>query len=38
MLSPSECLKPSLQSYVDEQKTTTYLLNEVKNKYVANPM
>jgi hypothetical protein len=29
-LSPSESLKPSLQAYVDGQKTTTDLLNEVK--------
>ena len=34
-LSPSESLKPSLQAYVDGQKTTTDLLNEVKAKYVA---
>jgi len=34
-LSPSEILKPSLQAYVDGQKTTTDLLNEVKAKYVA---
>ena len=34
-LSPSESLKPSLQAYVDGQKTTTDLLNEVKTKYVA---
>ena len=33
-LSPSESLKPSLQAYVDGQKTTTDLLNEVKAKYV----
>jgi hypothetical protein len=34
-LSPSESLKPSLQAYVDGQKTTTDLLNEVKAKYGA---
>ena len=34
-LSPSESLKPSLQAYVDGQKTTTDLLNEVKAKSVA---
>jgi hypothetical protein len=34
-LSPSESLKPSLQAYVDGQKTTTDLLNEVKAKYAA---
>jgi hypothetical protein len=34
-LSPSESLKPSLQAYVDRQKTTTDLLNEVKAKYAA---
>jgi hypothetical protein len=34
-LSPSESLRPSLQAYVDGQKTTTDLLNEVKSKYVA---
>ena len=34
-LSPSESLKPSLQAYIDGQKTTTDLLNEVKAKYVA---
>jgi hypothetical protein len=33
-LSPSESLKSSLQAYVDGQKTTTDLLNEVKAKYV----
>jgi hypothetical protein len=32
-LSPSESLKASLQAYVDGQKTTTDLLNEVKAKY-----
>ena len=34
-LGPSESLKPSLQAYVDGQKTTTDLLNEVKAKYGA---
>jgi hypothetical protein len=34
-LSPSESLKASLQAYIDGQKTTTDLLNEVKAKYVA---
>jgi len=34
-LSPSESLKLSLQAYVDGQKKTTDLLNEVKVKYVA---
>jgi hypothetical protein len=34
-LSPSESLKLSLQAYVDGQKTTTHLLNEVKAKYAA---
>jgi hypothetical protein len=34
-LSPSESLKHSLQAYVDGQKTTADLLNEVKAKYVA---
>jgi hypothetical protein len=34
-LSPSESLKRSLQAYVDGQKTTTDLLNEVKAKYAA---
>ena len=34
-LSPSESLRPSLQAYIDGQKTTTDLLNEVKAKYVA---
>ena len=33
-LSPSESLKPALQAYVDGQKTTVDLLNEVKAKYV----
>lgn len=32
-LSPSGSLKPSLQAYIDGQKTTTDLLNEVKAKY-----
>jgi hypothetical protein len=34
-LTPSESLKPALQAYVDGQKTTADLLNEVKAKYVA---
>ena len=34
-LEPSESLKPALQAYVDGQKTTADLLNEVKAKYVA---
>jgi hypothetical protein len=34
-LAPSESLKHALQSYVDGQKTTADLLNEVKAKYVA---
>ena len=34
-LAPSESLKPVLQAYVDGQKTTVDLLNEVKAKYVA---
>jgi hypothetical protein len=34
-LAPSESLKPALQAYVDGQKTTSDLLNEVKAKYVA---
>ena len=34
-LAPSEKLKPALQAYVDGQKTTADLLNEVKAKYVA---
>ena len=34
-LGPSESLKPALQAYVDGQKTTADLLNEVKAKYVA---
>ncbi len=34
-LSPSESLKTALQAYVDGQKSTTDLLNEVKAKYVA---
>ncbi len=33
-LSPSESLKASLQAYIDGQKTTNDLLNEVKAKYV----
>lgn len=35
MLSPSESLRLSLQAYIEGQKTTTDLLNEVKAKYVA---
>jgi hypothetical protein len=34
-LRPSESLKPGLKAYVDGQKTTADLLNEVKAKYVA---
>ncbi len=34
-LEPSDSLKPALQAYVDGQKTTVDLLNEVKAKYVA---
>ena len=34
-LSPSESLKHSLEAYVNGQKTTTDLLNEVKAKYGA---
>ena len=34
-LSPSESLKASIQAYIDGQKTTTDLLNEVKAKYAA---
>ena len=34
-LSPSESLMPSLQAYVDGEKTTSDLLNEVKAKYDA---
>jgi len=33
-LAPSESLKLVLQAYVDGQKTTSDLLNEVKAKYV----
>lgn len=33
-LAHSESLKPALQAYVDGQKTTPDLLNEVKAKYV----
>ena len=33
-LSPSESLKPGLQAFVEGQKTTTDLLNEVRAKYV----
>jgi hypothetical protein len=35
-LEPSDNLKPALQAYVDGQKTTADLLNEVKAKYVAS--
>ena len=34
-LRPSESLKPGLKAYVDGQKTTADLLNEVKAKYAA---
>jgi len=34
-LKPSASLKPALKAYVDGQKTTADLLNEVKAKYVA---
>ena len=34
-LRPSESLKPALNAYVDGQKTTADLLNEVKAKYGA---
>ena len=34
-LEPSDSLKPPLQAYVEGQKTTADLLNEVKAKYVA---
>lgn len=34
-MRPSDSLKPALQAYVDGQKTTVDLLNEVKAKYVA---
>jgi hypothetical protein len=34
-LEPSDSLKPALQAYVEGQKTTADLLNEVKAKYVA---
>jgi hypothetical protein len=34
-LRPSESLKPALKAYVDGQKTTADLLNEVKAKYGA---
>ena len=34
-LRPSASLKPGLKAYVDGQKTTADLLNEVKAKYVA---
>ena len=34
-LEPSDSLKPALHAYVEGQKTTADLLNEVKAKYVA---
>jgi hypothetical protein len=34
-LEPSDSLKPELQAYVEGQKTTVDLLNEVKAKYGA---
>jgi len=34
-LRPSDSLKPGLQAYVDGQKSTADLLNEVKAKYVS---
>ena len=34
-LGPSESLEPALKAYVDGQKTTADLLNEVKAKYGA---
>jgi hypothetical protein len=34
-LEPSDSLKLALQAYVEGQKTTVDLLNEVKAKYVA---
>jgi hypothetical protein len=34
-LEPSNSLKPAIQAYVNGQKTTADLLNEVKAKYVA---
>ena len=34
-LRPSESLEPALKAYVDGQKTTADLLNEVKAKYGA---
>ncbi len=34
-LEPSDSLKPALQAYVEGQKTTVDLLNEVKAKYGA---
>ncbi len=34
-LKPSESLKPALKAYVNGQKTTEDLLNEVKAKYGA---
>ena len=32
-LRPSESLKPALKAYIDGQKTTADLLNEVKAKF-----
>jgi len=34
-LEPSNSLKPAIQAYVNGQKPTADLLNEVKAKYVA---
>jgi hypothetical protein len=34
-LGPSGSLKPAIQAYVDGNKSTSDLLNEVKAKYVA---
>jgi hypothetical protein len=33
-LSPSESLKAGLEAYVNGQKTTTDLLNDIKSRYV----
>ena len=33
-LSPSESLQAGLEAYVNGQKTTTDLLNDIKSKYV----
>jgi hypothetical protein len=33
-LSPSESLQAGLDAYVNGQKTTTDLLNDIKSKYV----